>query len=607
MLRLEGISLEYGIVQALRHVDLAISAGEVLAIVGEHGAGKTSLARVISGLSPASAGGMAWNGRRLEAFSPEEAHRLGIELVPQHCGLSGRLTVAENLLINNRNIIKRRFFSSREINAETRRYLRSVSYDIDPGTRVCDLPLPDRTLVEILRHLSFEPRLLILDESLAKLTQAGLDIVQPLLLEMTGKGMAILFITHSIDEVFSIADRVAIIRQGDVFFEDSVKNIDKISLIKLAYTQIMRKDNLVNYSQEFHDLLVYNEAIIDYLPINLILIDGSGTIKIINESARDFFGLPEEASTGISIDSFLLSRIARDNGGNFIDSVKSELFGPARRTFYDLRIAVRDEERTVNLTTCPIFDGEHRVGYTMIVEDFTEQAKLKERVALTERLSSIGILAAGVAHEINNPLSVVSNYLELIQLQNEDPALKGIVSKMEEEVASIERIVGNLITLNEKNPSDLQNVGLNELLGGIVDLVVFHAAFQEIRLDFSPAAEELFILANRIEIKQIALNIIRNSLEAMNEGGSISIATRAEVEGPLRMALMVFEDDGPGIPTHNLKDVFVPFYSNKSGTVGNMGLGLSISYGIAQKYGGTIEVENLSPRGCRFSLRFPAL
>jgi PAS domain S-box-containing protein len=605
LLSVRGVSLEYGAVRALREVNVSIREGEVLAVVGEHGAGKSSLGRVISGMNQPSVGELFWKGTRLDSFASSAARGIGIEMVPQQSKLFDGISVAENLFIGGRGKFYRSFFSLNRMARDARRYLESVDCRIDPRTLVQNLTLSDRVFLEIVRHLRFRPKLLILDESLEKLTQSGLNVILPLLLELKDRGMAILFITHRIDDVYSFADRVAIMRSGEIFFEDAVKSIDKISLIRLAYTQIMRQEGSHDLAKEFHELLVYNEAIIDSLPVNLIVADSMGAIRIVNNSAVDYFGRAETSLRQISVEEFFLSMISPDDGRGFVDMMRETLCGSGMRSLYNIRMTVNGESRTANVMTSPIFDSSRCVGCMVIVDDITEQEKLRQQVILSEKLASLGILAAGVAHEINNPLGVAFNYLDLMAFKLGNDELKDLVRKVEDEVSCIQQIVSNLITFSDKKPQTLQRFDLNSLIADIVDLVVFHAAHEGIVVELCPCEQALPIFANRTEIKQVVLNIIRNGFEAMTSGGRLCISTRCDEADGGSSAVMVFEDDGLGIPSQKLSDIFLPFYSTKSGTGGNMGLGLSISYGIVRKHGGSIEVENLPNQGCRFSVRLP--
>ena len=340
----------------------------------------------------------------------------------------------------------------------------------------------------------------------------------PLLRILKAQGMAIIFITHRIDDLYSLADRVAIMRNGDIFFDGAVNSIDTISLIRLAYTQIMRQEGSPELVKEFHELLVYNEAIIDSLPVNMILADSSGAIRIVNNSAMDYFGSAESSLRQRSVEEFFLSMISPEDAQGFVGMMRETLQGSGMRSMYNVRMAVNGESRTANVTASPVFDSSRCVGCMVLVNDTTEQDKLRQQVILSEKLASLGMLAAGVAHEINNPLGVVFNYLDLMAFKLGDGELRDMVGKVESEISSIQQIVSNLISFSDKKQQALPCFDLNDLLADIVDLVVFHAAYEGIVVEFHPCAQALPVVANRTEIKQVVLNLIRNGFEAMASG-----------------------------------------------------------------------------------------
>jgi len=128
-----------------------------------------------------------------------------------------------------------------------------------------------------------KPKVLILDEALENLTTASLTKILPILKHLRDEGSVIVFITHRIDDIYEYADKVTIMRKGELLITDSAQNIDKINLIKLAYTQIPKEETLKNVSSEFYQLLKYNQAILEELPVNLIVTDRDHYIKLFNE------------------------------------------------------------------------------------------------------------------------------------------------------------------------------------------------------------------------------------------------------------------------------------------------------------------------------------
>ncbi len=252
------------------------------------------------------------------------------------------------------------------------------------------------------------------------------------------------------------------------------------------------------------------------------------------------------------------------------------------------------------------FHGSWRelvVGINNVVDAF----KLQEQLILYDKLASVGLLAAGVAHEINNPLEIIYNYLRYIERKFHDAKLQEAIRNIHEEIASIATIVSNLHSFSDNKKLVVEQIVLNELIRSILTLIKHSARNKQIALHFDPPHDAIVIQANKNEIKQVILNLLKNSFESMTNGGRIEIETGIVREGGSALARITFTDTGPGIQIENPSDIFLPFFSTKKGQEGNLGLGLSVSYGIVKKYNGTISVRNIDkPRsGCQFVIDLP--
>ena len=247
LLELKNVSLSYGNVTALKNISLSLKSGRIHSVVGEHGAGKSSLCHLVGGFTRPRSGAMTWLGEPLRSFSSDTARKLGIELVTQANHMFDDLSVAVNLFLNPSGGRNLSLVTNREIERRAERYLEGYGFSIDPSKPLRDLHLPDRVLVDILRHIAGQPRLLVLDEALEKLTAEYLDKMMKILLGLKQNGAGILFVTHDIDGIYQIADTVTILRNGFVLITDSVQNIEKINLLRLAYTQMEREPETRRY------------------------------------------------------------------------------------------------------------------------------------------------------------------------------------------------------------------------------------------------------------------------------------------------------------------------------------------------------------------------
>jgi signal transduction histidine kinase len=274
--------------------------------------------------------------------------------------------------------------------------------------------------------------------------------------------------------------------------------------------------------------------------------------------------------------------------------------------FYHVPLIIAGSQTVNNVRTLPIYDEKLLIGNIIIIEDVTEFDKLQKQVILSEKLASVGLLAAGVAHEINNPLEIVYNYLKYLKYSFDDAKLHETVDELHEEITYIARIVRDLLSLSGTAQVEREEIDINEMIRSTIGLLKHSARDKGITIQFSSSEDGLPLTVNRNEIKQVILNLVKNSFEAMPGGGEIRIDTaRITDDQGVPCAAIAFSDTGPGIPECNLSNVFMPFYTTRRGTGDNIGLGLSICYGIVKRHSGTMSVRNLEHAGCQFTIRLP--
>jgi signal transduction histidine kinase/predicted ATPase len=601
LLRLAHISLDYGQIEALKDVSLSLFPSKVHAVVGEHGAGKSSLGMVISGNMKPKRGSIEFGSGRYAALSTSLAHRMGIEMVYQQVQLNDYFSVAENIFFLDGKLKRWGMLSRRDILRHAEEYLSSHDFNLDASATVSHLNLPDRVLTSILCALQKRPRLLILDEALEKLSSGDLARVLRIVDGMKKEGMAVLFITHRIDDVYDVADRVSIVKNGEILVTDDVEHIDRMNLLKLTYTQVYARNDSGNLKREFNQFLKFNEAVLLNLPVNLIVSDAQENVKIVNERCREYFRLE-----GVQFEDKPLADLLGARNSGTLGLIRDALLSDEGRAFYHVPLVIGGADTVNNVRTLPIYDEGARIGNIIIIEDVTEFDKLQKQVILSEKLASLGLLAAGVAHEINNPLEIVYNYLTHIKFSFDDKKLHEAVDELHEEITYIAGIVKNLLSLSNMDTVEREEIDLNDLIRNILSLLRHNADYKHITITFDSPEKTLMATVNRNEMKQVVLNLVKNSFEAMPAGGIINIETRRTRDEQGRGAVNVtFTDSGPGIQDTNLNDIFIPFYSTRKGKGDNIGLGLSICYQIVQRHGGSMSVKNLESSGCQFDIRLP--
>jgi len=214
ILQLTGISKRFGAVQALLDVDLGLLAGEVHALVGENGAGKSTLVKILAGIHRPDAGEMTLNGRELVLSGPAAARQLGIAVIHQHPNLFPDLTVAENVFVGRLPRNRVRGVDWSELNRTAERLFQNLGVKQSVSVPVRGLSVADQQLVEIAKALSLDARVLVMDEPTASLSSHEVERLFTIIRQLRSRGVAILFVDHRMEEVFEIADRVSVLRDG---------------------------------------------------------------------------------------------------------------------------------------------------------------------------------------------------------------------------------------------------------------------------------------------------------------------------------------------------------------------------------------------------------
>ncbi len=265
--------------------------------------------------------------------------------------------------------------------------------------------------------------------------------------------------------------------------------------------------------------------------------------------------------------------------------------------------AADGSERVVNVKASPFVSGagQHH-GALLIFEDITERVGMENEMQLREKMSSLGVLAAGVAHEVNTPLAGISSFTQMLQDQTDrrDPR-RPLLNKIEKQTERASRIVNGLLNFARHKKTDFQRVDLNRVLGEVLSLLdhQMRSSRTRIRRDLDPALP--LLRGDENKLQQVFVNLAVNAFDAMPAGGWLTITTRSEGG----QVIAEVADTGEGIAPEDIRRIYDPFFSTRKKSGGN-GLGLSISYGIVQEHGGTMEVESGLRSGTRFLIRFPA-
>lgn len=229
---MEGIDKSFPGVHALNHCHFDINRGEVHALVGENGAGKSTLMKILAGIYQKDSGEVFYDGRPVDFSTPKEAQDAGIGIIHQELNLMPHLTVAENIFIG-KEFTKGILIDQNAINREAKQLLKSLNLDIDPRARVMDLTVAKQQMVEIARALSYDSKLIIMDEPTSSLTESEIEELFRFIRDLKAKGRAVVYISHRMDEVFAISDRITVMRDGQYVGTFNTKETDRDTIIKM--------------------------------------------------------------------------------------------------------------------------------------------------------------------------------------------------------------------------------------------------------------------------------------------------------------------------------------------------------------------------------------
>ena len=391
--------------------------------------------------------------------------------------------------------------------------------------------------------------------------------------------------------------------------DGSLLSSEDISILQTAsgYVAVAVENSLLYQEQERRAeelalLKEFNESIVESVNVGLIAVDEFGHITRCNSTFEEIMGYSSKQAVGKAIKEIFDESFATN---------LETILGESRWHLTEIRNAYKmhtrnfaNEAITLNVAIAPLRSmSQDQKGAIVILENVTQRVKFEESLQQNEKLSSIGLLAAGVAHEVNTPLTGVSSYTQMLlgMIPETDPK-HALLQKVQKQTDRATNIVGNLLNFSRTgNATEFDEIDINKLLDDTLQLLdpQLRQSNIEIAKDYANVPPKIF--GDSGKLQQVFTNLIINARDAILNGGTITLTTKYKGESEI---VIEVADTGTGIKPENLNKIFDPFFTTKAVGSGT-GLGMAVSYGIVQEHSGTISASSKLGEGATFRLSLP--
>ena len=404
-----------------------------------------------------------------------------------------------------------------------------------------------------------------------------------------GRMVAVIGLGRSVDGALLSSEDVEILRTVSGYVAVAIEN-------SLLYKDQQERASELKLLKEF------NESIIESINVGLLAVDLDGRVTRLNSALEHILDLRRDAAIGRRVEDLFSE--------DFADTLHQVLGKDGWRLreirhIYKLHTAtLANRSLVLNIALAPLQDGQGQRGALVVLEDVTTRISLEEQLQQREKLSSIGLLAAGVAHEVNTPLTGVSSYTQmLLGMLNETDPKHALLQKVRTQAERATNIVNNLLNFSRTgSATEFAEIDISRVLDDTLQLLEPQLRRSQIEIIRSYDKDALPAYANAGKLQQVFTNLILNARDAIPEGGRITVATSTEEDGSL---VVEIADTGIGIAPENVAKIYDPFYTTK-GVGQGTGLGLAVSYGIVQEHAGHISVESTPGQGTTFRITLPS-
>ena len=384
---------------------------------------------------------------------------------------------------------------------------------------------------------------------------------------------------------------------GDFLSSDDVELVQTIAgYVAVALDNAQLYSSLEQKALEIARLKDFSENIVESLNVGVLAVDLGGMVESWNTRMEQLFGVSRNDAVGHQLRALLPEELASEIASR---RDEEQITG-----IYKQRLHHQGKFLTLNVSITPLVSksGE-RIGRLLLFDDVTQRERMEEQMSQTEKLTSLGLLAAGVAHEVNTPLAVISNYIQMLakQMPEGDPR-QALIEKIVKQTFRASEIVNNLLNFSRTGAAELSDVDVNRVVEETLSLVSHPLRTSHIQIVKQLGDPLPAVRGSANKLQQVFLNLFLNARDAMPAGGMLEVRTAAH-NGSVEIEVV---DTGNGIPREHIHRIFDPFFTTKASGRGT-GLGLSVSYGIIKEHAGKIDVRSTPGKGTSFHVEFPAV
>ena len=387
---------------------------------------------------------------------------------------------------------------------------------------------------------------------------------------------------------------------GDFLSSEDVELLESMaSYIGIAIQNARLYASLEEKISEYERLKEFNENIVESINVGVFAVDLEERIESWNAQMEVMYALSRQEAVGQHLRDVLPA--------SFVDEFLRLKDEPGVHNLYRFRLQTRSgENRCANVAIAPLVSRNFEVvGRIIIMDDITERMELEAQLAQADKLSSIGLLAAGVAHEVNTPLAVISSYTQMLAKQvRGDQRVAPLLDKITQQTFRASEIVNGLLNFSRTGAAEFTALDLNHVILETLKLLEHQFRASQVHLQTSLEDDLPPILGNSGKLQQVFLNLFLNAKDAMAAGGTLRVATQANGHVAVDVS-----DTGSGIAIEHMQRIYDPFFTTKTTVIEGQrrgtGLGLAVSYGIIQEHAGKIQVESQIGNGTTFHLEFP--